>query len=198
MTLLRNIGFPDHTPKKSSPGEIYSCEPTSFIKRRPQINSLAPSVLSPFPAFIIAIDCSAKGLEGNVTQQFIRRWGDEWEEIADEFDFPISLERSAYVKSVPPVPFRYIFVASILDHLNKVERAKMPAVLRSSLHEALSMSQSLKLGTLACPLLKGGWRMHASIAFHSTVEVVDEFINYPATLERHWRCTHLCRSIMII
>jgi len=134
---------------------------------------------------IIAIDGSAKGLEGNVAQQFIRRWGDEWEEIVDEFDFPISLGRSAYVKSVPPVPFRYIFVASILDHLNKVERAKMPAVLRSSLHEALSMSQSLKLKSLACPLLKGGWRMHASIAFHATVEVVDEFTNYPATLEVH-------------
>lgn len=79
-------------------------------------------------------------------------------------------------------PFRVVFSASILDHLNKVDESQMPGVVRSALQEICEASQQLRLNTVATALLKGGWRMHASKAFDAMVTVVDEFKGYDATL----------------
>jgi len=134
-------------------------------------------------ALVFAVDGSAKGMEGNVGRQFVQRWGDEWDEIVKQLGFPIPLGMAAYAKTESPVPFRFIFAASILDHMNKVEGVRMPAVLRSALHEVCRMSQTLRLNSLACPLLKGGWRMNVADSFRVMVEVADNFIRYQATLE---------------
>lgn len=127
---------------------------------------------------IISIDGASTRLEGSVGGQFAKRWPEMWDEIMGGVNFPVPLGRAVHYAAGTPTPFQFVFLASILDHSNRAGRQAMAAYMRSSLHRALEIAQSLKLTTLASPLLKGGWRMATSVAFDAMVQVTDEFRSF--------------------
>jgi len=133
-------------------------------------------------AVIITVDGAAKGLEGNISRQFKQVYGEDWEIVEESFAFPISLGCSAYVETDPPIPNKIVFAASILDHRNVVNRHQMPGVVRSALSEIFETAVGLRLESISCPLLKGGWRMDAITALKVMVAVSDDFLTYHGIL----------------
>ena len=131
---------------------------------------------------IITVDGATPGLEGSVGGQFARRWPDKWDEIIGSAGFPVPLGRTVHLPAGPPMPFKFVFLASTLDHSNRAGRQAMAAYMRSALHGALQTARSLNLTTLTSPLLKGGWRMATSVAFDAMVQVSDEFRSHDVTL----------------
>ena len=45
-------------------------------------------------AVIVAIDCAQRGMEGNISRAYTRRWSDARMEIEDEIRYPIGLGRT--------------------------------------------------------------------------------------------------------
>jgi len=135
---------------------------------------------------VVTVDGTEKGLGGNVTLQCRKRWGETWDMIQDDFVFPLPMGHAdyVYVEEVTdePFPFEVVFAASVLDHLNKVNREGIAAVVRSAFHAVCTDARKLKLEKIASPLLKGGWRIHADMAFDAMVTVMDEFRDYNGTL----------------
>ena len=135
----------------------------------------------------MTVDGTAEALPGNIMIQCRNRWGDTWEEVEAEFDFPVPLGNAGYVKTNEivdqPFPFKVIFFASVLDHLNRTDEKSIGSVIRSSLYEIITISRKFDLKILAAPLLKAGWRMPPSGAFNAMLTVVEEFPDYEAKLE---------------
>lgn len=138
---------------------------------------------------IVTVDGESRRLEGSVGGQFARRWPEKWEEIMHRMELPVPLGTAVHSPVGEPTPFQFVFLASILDHSNRAGRQAMAAYMRSALHRTLGIARTLKLNSIASPLLKGGWRMATSVAFDAMVQVSDEFRTFDCTLTIYARDT---------
>ena len=136
-------------------------------------------------ALIVAVDDSTTGFEGNVALQCRRRWGACWEDVLEQLELPVPLGAAAFVRCMPPIPFRVLFAASILDHLNRFEHNQYPALLKRAFRNVCETGRRLGVTSFASSLLKGGWRMDYSRAFCVMAEVLDEFRDFHATFNIH-------------
>lgn len=98
-------------------------------------------------------------LGGNISNQFAKRWPEDWEDMQLDLPFPIPIGRSAGVQWDGDCPWRLIVLASTLHHVGERTDAENLAIIRSAFAEALSIAQRHHVKSLATVALKGGWRL---------------------------------------
>lgn len=113
----------------------------------------------PAEALLLTIDGAASGMEGNVAQQFGRRWPEDWSEMRRHIKYPVPLGRTLAMAWEGDAPWRLYLFASTLHHADILTVDQKRAVAKSALAEAIRLCVRYKARTLASPLLTGGWRL---------------------------------------
>lgn len=98
-------------------------------------------------------------LGGNISNQFAKRWTEDWEDMQLEIPLPIPIGRSAGIQWDGDCPWRLLILASTLHHLGVPGDAEKLTIIRSAFAEALLIAQRHHVKSLATVALKGGWRL---------------------------------------
>ena len=115
-------------------------------------------------ALLLTIDGIKRGLEGNITRQFARRFPEDLEFMQRDIKYPVPLGRSVAVPWYGDCHWRFLIFASTLHHLDVLDDQQKLAVVRSALSEALRHCVRLRINSLATAVLSGGWRLSAQAA----------------------------------
>lgn len=128
-------------------------------------------------AIILTIDGAARGMEGNVTRCFARKYSELWEDMEQEISFPLSLGQVQAVK-IPAgwgCPHRFALMASTLHHKDVLFDEEKMKVIKRALSRALSLATQKGCITVAATMLTGGWRVPLLSAFESMIDVFQRF-----------------------
>lgn len=98
-------------------------------------------------------------LGGNISNQFAKRWPEDWEDMQPDIPFPIPIGRSVGIPWDGDCPWRLIVLASTLHHVGERTDAEKLAIIRSSLIDALVIAVRHDAKSLATAALTGGWRL---------------------------------------
>ena len=98
-------------------------------------------------------------LGGNISNQFAKRWPEDWEDMQFDISFPIPIGRSIGIPWDGDCPWRLIVLASTLHHVGERTEAEKLAIIRSALIEALVIAVRHDAKSLATAALTGGWRL---------------------------------------
>lgn len=112
-------------------------------------------------AILLTIDGRGPGMGGNLARQFIARFPDSWEEIEQDFCYPIALG-TCELHRVPDgieCPFPFIVIASTLNHLENLSDHQKLIVISNALRHGLALAERNGLNSLSTALLVGGWRL---------------------------------------
>lgn len=124
-------------------------------------------------AILLAVDGSARNkrdparpirggkeiLGGNISNQFAKRWPEDWEDMQPDIPFPIPIGCSLGIPWDGDCPWRLIVLASTLHHVGERTDAEKLAIIRSALIEALVIVVRHDAKALATATLRGGWRL---------------------------------------
>ena len=137
-------------------------------------------------AVILTLDGSAKGIEGNICQQFSRKWPRVWKEIEDEIRYPIPLGKVFDYEPVIDCPYRVVLLASTLHHKQVLGEAAKKSIVKSTIMEAIRLAAHCGAKTVATGLMKGGWRMSEETAFFSMADGYESaMLQYTVDLHIH-------------
>lgn len=124
------------------------------------IELLAGDVLSSdADAVILTIDGARKGMGGNISRQFARRWPEDWEDIERGLRFPIAIGRAVAFAHDGDCPFKLILIASTLHHVGVVEDAEKLGIIRCAVSDAIHHAAEHRVGSIATAVMTGGWRL---------------------------------------
>jgi hypothetical protein len=96
---------------------------------------------------------------GRLAREFSQRNPDFLEEVESQVTFPIPLGGAVAVE----LGERFVILVSMLSHL-QTDDASLKAAIARGFQSALTLCDSLKLPSLATPILKGGWRISTEVA----------------------------------
>lgn len=108
---------------------------------------------------ILTIDGARRGLEGNIARAFARRWPDDFAEIEDQIRYPVPLGRTVVTRPDLDCPFKAVYIASTLHHLEVLTGAQKAGIVASALSEAVQMALRHRMRSLASAVMTGGWRL---------------------------------------
>ena len=114
---------------------------------------------APAEALLLTIDGARRGLEGNISRAFARRWPEDLAEIEDQIRYPVPLGRTVPTRPDLDCPFKTVYVASTLHHLEVLTDAQKAGIVASALGEAVQMAMRHRMRTLASAVMTGGWRL---------------------------------------
>jgi hypothetical protein len=121
-------------------------------------------------ALIIAIDGAKKGMEGNIARAFALRWPEIWTEIEDEILYPLPLGDVFDYEPGSDCPFRLILIASTLNHKDTLTESAKKGIVRTALHNAVTLSAGYGIKSIATAIMTGGWRLSQQSAFLAMTE----------------------------
>ena len=98
-------------------------------------------------------------LGGNISNQFAKRWPDDWEDMQPDIPFPIPIGHSVGIQWDGDCPWRLVVLASTLHHVGERTDAEKLATIRSALIEALTTAIRHNAKSLVTVALTGGWRL---------------------------------------
>lgn len=98
-------------------------------------------------------------LSGNISNQFAKRWPEDWEDMQPDIPFPIPIGHSVGIQWDGDCPWRLIVLASTLHHVGERTDVEKLAIIKSAFAGALSIAQRHHVKSLATVALKGGWRL---------------------------------------
>ena len=90
-------------------------------------------------ALLLTIDGSRRGLEGNIARAFARRWPDDFAEIEEQIPYPLPLGRTIATLPDRDCPFKGIYIASTLHHIDVLSDTQKARIITSALSEAVSL-----------------------------------------------------------
>ncbi len=108
---------------------------------------------------ILTIDGARRGLEGNIARAFARRWPDDFTEIEDQIRYPVPLGRAVVTRPDLDCPFKAVYVASTLHHLEVLTDVQKAGIIASALGEAVQLALRHRMRSLASAVMTGGWRL---------------------------------------
>jgi len=112
-------------------------------------------------AVTLTIDGAAKGMGGNISRQFARRWPEDWEDIERALRFPIALGRTVAIAHDGDCPFKLILFASTLHHVGVVDDEEKRGIIRSAFGDAIHHAAEHRVSSMATAVMTGGWRLPA-------------------------------------
>lgn len=116
------------------------------------------------PAILLTIDGTAKGLYGNVSHAFQRRWPEEFASVARAIRYPLPLGRAQVIRAGGESGFAFVIVASTLHHVGLLDAQEKTRVARMALRDSLVLAHRHGVTELATTILQGGWRLSARAA----------------------------------
>ncbi len=128
-------------------------------------------------ALLLTIDGAKRGVEGNISRAFARKWPDVWMEIEDEVKYPLPLGRTVAVRLENDCEFALILVASTLHHLDILGDAEKINVIQSALREAIQLALRNRVRKLALTPMTGGWRLDFRAALAAMMDVLRPIAN---------------------
>lgn len=108
---------------------------------------------------ILTIDGARRGLEGNIARAFARRWPDDFAAIEEQIRYPVPLGRTVVTRPDLDCPFKAVYIASTLHHLEVLTGAQKAGIVASALSEAVQMALRHRMRSLASAVMTGGWRL---------------------------------------
>lgn len=121
-------------------------------------------------ALIITIDGAKKGMEGNIARAFARKWPDIWSDIEEEIPYPLPLGEVFDYEPASGCPFRLILIASTLNHKDTLTESAKKGIVRTALHNAMTLSADYGIKSIVSAIMTGGWRLSQQSAFLAMTE----------------------------
>jgi hypothetical protein len=124
---------------------------------------------------------------GHIARSFARRYSEceLVEEIDAQVTFPLPLGRAAHVELSAGSQFRFALLLSLLPHhSDQTDQETMRAAAASAFAQALGLCDALGMGSVATPLLKGGWRISSSVAMTVMLQTLaNARVRHPLAVE---------------
>ena len=118
-------------------------------------------------ALLLTIDGQARGLRGNLSHAFQRRWPDAYEDFESQLRFPIPLGTAVRADADTEGPWQTILFVSTLHHVETLDDTARHEVIGRGLRSALDVAARTGLRTLATTPMKGGWRLKTPEAYRT-------------------------------
>ena len=128
-------------------------------------------------SIILTIDGSRKGMEGNLTREFANNFPEKWKEIESTINYPLSLGKIFPFVSLDDFKYKYILIASTLNHTESLEIRSLETVIMNSLSNCLEFISGKKVKSVSCVLMKGGWRLNPLNAFLAMSNAIEKNMN---------------------
>ena len=125
-------------------------------------------------SIILTIDGSRKGMEGNLVREFSKKFPEKWEEIESHITYPLSLGEIFPFVSLDDFKYKYILIASTLNHIESLDIRSLENVIMNSFSDCLKFLSGKNINSVSTVLMKGGWRLNPLNAFLSMSTAIEK------------------------